>query len=291
MALVGLEKLYYALITSDTSSELAFNTPVYLAGVKELGISPKQNTEKLFAENKLWDQDTVLEEVEVTINIADLTNTQLVALLGHTLASEGGAYAKSSDEAPYVALLYKANKSNGESRYGVLYKGKFTLPEDSAKGQEGKVEYQTPSIKATFQPLQNNSMWKYQVDTDDPNCPVDIDTTWFTAVTVPGSDTVAPTVTTVPLDGAVGVAVDADVVFTFSKAILASTMTAGNIFLMKADGTAVAASLSLGTNNTVVTLNPTEDLTAGDYVAVCTTNVKSTAGVPLAANCIVNFTV
>lgn len=185
MALVGIEKLYYAPITADTESELTFETPVYLAGVKEINIKPKQNTEKNYAENKLWDQETVLEEVEVEINITDLTSEQLSKLLGHTLASEGGVYAKSDDSAPYVAILYKANKSNKKMRYGVLYKGKFTLPEDSAKGQEEKVEYQNPSISAIFQPTKNNGMWKYQVDTDDANCPADIDSTWFTAVKIP----------------------------------------------------------------------------------------------------------
>lgn len=192
MAVVGLEKLYYAKITKDDATGLTFETPVYLPGIKEIKISPKVSTEKMYAENKLWEQSTSLDDVEVSINIADLSNAQASELLGHTLATEGGIFAKSDDIAPYIALLYKANKSNGKARYGVLYKGKMELPDDNAKGKEGKTDFQTPEMKATFQPLQNNGLWKYQVDSDDPSCPATIETDFFTSVIIPTKKVTTP---------------------------------------------------------------------------------------------------
>lgn len=185
MAIAGLEKLYYAKITKDDNTGVTFGTPVYLPGIKEIKVSPKVSTEKLYAENKLWEQSTSLDDIEVSINLADLTNAQLADLLGHKLAEEGGIIASDTDEAPYIALLYVANKSNGKKRYGVLYKGKMELPDDSSKGKEGKTDFQTPEVKSTFQPLQNNGMWKYQVDSDDPSCPATIETDFFTSVIVP----------------------------------------------------------------------------------------------------------
>lgn len=185
MALIGLEKLYYALVTKDDDIDLTFGTPVYLPGIKEIGVAPTKSTNKLFAENVLWEQVTSLEDVAVTINLADLSNKDSAILLGQSVATEGGVFAKEQDEPPYVALLYKANKSNGESRFQVLYKGKFTLPNDDAKTKEGQVDYKTPNIAATFQPTKNNGMWKYQVDTDDADAPIDLDTSFFTSVIVP----------------------------------------------------------------------------------------------------------
>ncbi len=185
MALIGLEKLYYALLTKDDETGLTYGKPVYLPGVKSISASPKVSTEKLYAENKLWDQDTAIEEIEVGINLADLSNKESATLLGHTIATEGGVFASDGDTAPYIALLYKANKSNKQARYQVLYKGKFELPAENVKGKEGKTEFQTPDIKGIFQPTQNNGNWKYQVDTDDANCPVGIDTAFFDAVIMP----------------------------------------------------------------------------------------------------------
>lgn len=190
MATIGVEKLYFAVITKDSQTEVIFDTPVYLEGVQEIKIKPKQSTAKAYAENKLWVQFTSLDEIEVSINLFDLTKENQIKLLGHTAATEGGLFATNSDSAPYVALLYCANTSKqGIKRYGILYKGKFELPEDSVKGQEGKIDYQTPEMKATFQPLIKNGMWKYFVDTDDADCPIDIDTKFFTKVTVPTKKT------------------------------------------------------------------------------------------------------
>ena len=291
MALVGLEKLYFAPITKDDATGITFDTPEYIPGVKEIKVSPKVSTEKMYAENQLWEQDTALDSIEVAINVADFTNAQLAKYVGHKVTTEGGIVANVSDIAPYVAIMYKANKSNGKNRYGILYKGKLELPEDTAKGKEGKTVFQTPEVKATFQPLQYNGDWKYQVDSDDPAAPVDIDSTFFNAVTVAEADSAVPTVTSSPLDAATGVATSANVVFTFSKAVAANTVNASNVFLMKADGTAVAAVLSLDATSKIITLNPAADISAGAHVAVCTTGVKSVAGIPAAANTIVNFTV
>lgn len=196
MAIIGLEKLFYAKITQDDAKEIKFDIPSYLAGIKEIKIAPKSNTEKLYAENKLWDQATTLQDVDVTVNLADLTSGQSADLLGQTVAAEGGVYASDSDIAPYIALLYVANKANGKKRYGILYKGKMELPDDSAKGQEGKTDFQTPEMKATFQPLQNNGMWKYTIDEDDPNCPADIETKFFASVIVPTKKATIPASTT-----------------------------------------------------------------------------------------------
>lgn len=192
MAIIGLEKLYYAKLIKDDELGTEHDIPEYLAGVKEIKVTPKTSTEKLYAENQIWDQDTALDEIEVSINIADLTNEERAKLLGHTLATEGGVFAKEDDVAPYIALLYKANKRNHKARYQVLYKGKFELPEDSSKGKEGKTEYQTPQLKGIFQPLKFNKMWKWQVDEDDADCPADIGKQFFEKVTIPTKKIVTP---------------------------------------------------------------------------------------------------
>ena len=292
MSVVGLEKLYIAPLTNDSSTSLTYGTPVYYPGVQEIGIKPKQNTEKQYAENILWDQATAFDSADVDIAQADLTSAQRAALLGQTIASAGGVYAKGSDVPPYVALLYKANLSGGGYRYGVLYKGAFNLPEDSMKTQEGKPTFQAPKLTAIFQPAQYNSMWEYHVDTTDPNCPVDIADTWFTAVVIADADTTPPTVTTVPLDAATGVAVDANMVWTFNEAIDPAKVTAANFFLVKAtDGTIVAGALSIDATNKIVTLNPTSNMSASTaHIAIATTNVTDIAGNALAAASITNFT-
>lgn len=185
MAIVGLEKLYYALLIKDDETGLEYDTPVYLPGVKAISVSPATTTGSLYAENVLWEQETAISEIAVGITLADLSNKDSAILLGQTVAEEGGIFASEGDNPPYVALLYKANKSNKQARYQVLYKGKFTLPEENKQGKEGNINFQTPQIGAIFQPTRHNGNWKYQVDTDDPDCPSNIDTLFFEDVIIP----------------------------------------------------------------------------------------------------------
>lgn len=291
MALKGVERIFYAKVIKDDAAGLIFDKPKYLPGVQNITIKPKQNTEKLYGENKVWEQDTVLDSADVDLELAEMTNANLADLLGHKIDANGGIIANSSDEAPYIALLIEANKSKGEIRYMIIYKGKLGLPDDTAKGQEGKPQYQTPKLSGTFQPLQFNGDWKYQIDTDDPNCPEDIDERFFNAVITSVADNVAPIVTNSPLDGDSGVVPSANIVFTFDKAIQTDVITNANIFLMKIDGSIIESELTLSDDYKVVTLNPKENMASGSYVAICTKNIKSVHGVPIETSKVINFTV
>lgn len=201
------------------------------------------------------------------------------------------------DVAPYVAVLYKAPIVGGY-RYGVLYKGRFGPYDEEYAQKEGKTTYGVPVLAATFLPTDyltaaSKHLVEYHVDTTDPNCPADIDTTWFASVTVPGADTTPPTVTVVPLDAATGVLATANVVWTFSEAIDPAKVTSDNFVLIKStDGVVVAGALTLDTTGKIVTLDPTASLTAGGiYIAIATTNVCDLSGNKLAAASHVRFTV
>ena len=156
-----------------------------------------------------------------------------------------------ADDAPYVAIGYEREKANGKSRFIWLYKTMFKEVDEEGKTKEDKMEFQTPKLSGTAIANKNGD-WKKVADEDVKGSAI----TDFLA-TVPISepyDSVAPTVTTVPLDAATGVAVGASVVYTFSKAINPADVTDGNFFLLKS-GANVACGLTLGTSNTVVTIS------------------------------------
>lgn len=59
-------------------------------------------------------------------------------MLGHKLATEGGIIRSANDKAPEVALLYKAIKANGKARYGIMYKGTFSIGDEVIKEKKVK---------------------------------------------------------------------------------------------------------------------------------------------------------
>lgn len=58
--------------------------------------------------------------------------------------------------------MFEKTLTSGVTEYVTLFKGKFTLPEDKTKTKEGKTEYQTRSVSATFLPLKSG-VWKHYV--------------------------------------------------------------------------------------------------------------------------------
>lgn len=302
MPATGITKCYIAKNLTDTIDALVYDTPQYFENIQELDIKPKTNTDKAYGENRLIDQATLFDSADVTANWYDLYVQQRAFVLGQNISAEGGTYAATGDVAPYVALLYKSPLTGGQgNRYGVIYKGQFTLPDDTMKGLQGKPDLgQTPKLTGAFQStnyvikvadpntgiLVEKHIWEYHIDTTE-----DLDATWFANVYVPNIDTGAPTATSVPLDAATGVLTTADVVFTFSKKLLASTVISNNILLMKEDGTAIASTISLDSTCKIITIHPVTALAAGNYVAIITKGVISASGVPVADNIVTNFTV
>lgn len=63
--------------------------------------------------NKIPSVFKLFDSAEVEVNLADLTSAQRAKLLGQTVATEGGVYASDKDQAPYTAVLYKANLTGG----------------------------------------------------------------------------------------------------------------------------------------------------------------------------------
>jgi len=113
------------------------------------------------------------------------------------------------------------------------------------------------------------------------------------------ADTVVPTLSSsTPADGATGVAVDANIVLTFSEAV---DVESGNITLMKSDGSTVEAidvtgSLVTGTGTTAITINPSATLASstGYYLNIAATafddsSSNSYAGITNATT--LNFTI
>ena len=285
-AFIGLKNMVYAKLLDETIN--SYDTVSEIAPAISAKIKPKVNSAILYADNRAVETVSALGEIEVELEVSDIPLEILADLLGHTIDTNTGVITYSSaDSAPYVAIGYERNKANGKKRQTWLLKGKFEEVEEEGATGEDKIKFSTGKIKAIFVAREDGN-WNYTMDEDSA---VAAPSTFLDAVFSPTIDLVAPTVSSSPTDAATGVAVDANVVFTFNKAVNANTITADNVFLMKADGTAVACALTLGTNNTVVTLNPGTNLSGSTaYIAVATTGCKSVANVALAANCVVNFT-
>lgn len=161
----GVEKAYYAILKTDGATP-TYDPVVYLQGLREISVAPKEEQASIYAENRLYESESSLGEIEVTLDFASIETVDYAALLGKKLAEKGGIIENANDQAPYIALMVEKTLSGGDKEYLTLFKGKLSIPEDKAKTKEGKTEFQTASISGVFMPL-DNGIWKHTVKTSD----------------------------------------------------------------------------------------------------------------------------
>lgn len=161
----GVEKAYYAILTKDGATP-TYESAKYLPGLREISVTAKEEQATIYAENRLYDSENALGDIEVTLDFASIDTADYSVLLGKNIASDGGIIESADDQAPYIALMVEKTLSGGVKEYLTLFKGKLSIPEDKAKTKEGKTEYQTVSISGLFMPLENG-IWKHAVKTTD----------------------------------------------------------------------------------------------------------------------------
>lgn len=177
MATIGLSDVYYAPLTTDSASDLAYGTPVRIPGAIQADINPNTSSSTLFADDGPWETASALGEITLTLNMADIPLPTLAVLLGATY--EGGVFKNSStDTPPFVALGFRALKANGNYRYFWLFKGKFAPSDETLTTKEDTISWDTPTIEGSFVTLINNGLWRAVGDADETD--FTMANTWFT---------------------------------------------------------------------------------------------------------------
>lgn len=297
MPRVGIKKLYVAKMLTDTAAGMTFDTPVYFKDVQRLGIKPKTNTDKAYAENRMVDQATEFDSADVDFDRYSMSSTERALILGQTIAANGGIIASQGDQPPFIAVLYKAPirvNNSVQNRYGVIYKSIFTPGDEEMKGLEGKPDLsQNDKVSGVAQPTEWSYLdaenkekhpWEYHIDTAE-----DLDDTWFAAVQIPSVSAVSALAlsSSLPANNATGVAASTKPTLTFNNAIAKY----GDVLLLNVtDSALVANTMALDNTNKILTITPTANLLTGKTYNIVLNGVTDIYGQVLATQ-IIKFTV
>lgn len=291
-SIIGIDSVYYALLSSDTSAGATWQAAVAMPGITEAGVNPNGAVSTLFADNGPAVVANSVGEIEVSLKVADLTPVERATLLGHTRAG-GVTLFKGNDSSPDVAIGFRTLLSDGTYGYAWLHKGKFAETQETFATKGDKIVFQVPTLTGKFTLLEYNGEYRRTTRTDDPDYVAATGTNWFTNGPLGVADITPPTITSVvPANNATAVAVSSTVVWTFSEAMLSSEVINDHFFVLAdVGGTAVAGTLSLNAAKTIVTFTPTSNLAALTvYKAIVTTGAKDLAGNKLAAPNVTKFT-
>lgn len=179
--LIGVRNLHYALLKTDDATGVTYDTPVSIPGVRTIDVKPSSGVDTLYGDDAPFDIASYLGNIEVTIDTAELSVEDMAALLGHTV-SKGIIDFKSTDEAPYVAVLFESVKSNGKKRFVKLLKGKFAEPEENYQTKDSSVHWNTAKITGHFVVRTYDSAWKRVADEDGKDFEAATADAWYETV-------------------------------------------------------------------------------------------------------------
>lgn len=150
MATIGLDKLVYAPITEDKNGNETYGTPVQLAKAISADLSIELNEAILFADDGQSETVKEFKSGTISLGVDDIGNEAAVALVGATLDSNGVLISGGEDISQYVAIGFRAKKSNGKYKYYWLYRVLFGIPATNLATKGDSITFSTPTIEGAI---------------------------------------------------------------------------------------------------------------------------------------------
>ena len=291
MAMIqGIKKIVYSKRVDGTGENGVapiYQTPVRIYGANTAEVTRKNAKDTYYGDDQPQETAYGRDVTTIGLTVKSLSPEIYADLLGHTMVG-GEIQANYNDEPPHVAIGIEFAKSSGGKKMEWFVNGQFELPSETVETKGESVKLQPLKITGDFSGETYDGAAERILDSDAVDYTAAKAAVFFDNP-IADADTTAPTVTCVPADGATAVAVDADIVLTFSEAIAVSTLVVGSsLVIAKDDGTVVAGTGAWNTAHTVYTFTPTSNL-SGNYNVNVTTAVKDLSGNALAAVNIFNF--
>ena len=79
---ISVDKLYYALVLSDTEEGTTYSAPIWLQGVNSVSYNPNTQTQSYDADGGTYESYSADGDIQTTITVADLLPEHYAALMG-----------------------------------------------------------------------------------------------------------------------------------------------------------------------------------------------------------------
>lgn len=189
MSTIGLDSLYYATITENTSGEETYGTPARLAKAINCDLSVELAEAILYADDAAAEVIKTFKEGKLSLGVDDIGIDKAKDLTGATVDDKGVLVSTGEDIGSPVAIGFRAMKPNGKYRYFWLYRVQFGVPATNLQTKGDSITFQTPTIEGTVmtrhKAVNGKHPWKSEVTEGDTGVTSTTITGWFTSVYEP----------------------------------------------------------------------------------------------------------
>lgn len=185
----ALKDIYIALVTKNSATEYATETPIKLGRAISAKVTFKKNVDKTRSDDSVEEVIESDEGIEIEFDVNKLSPEQKAILRGATYKNGMLVYNK-DDQAKEVAIGWRAKNTNGKYEFVWYYCGKFNggWSEDYETEQD-KIKTQTSKMKGTFYSREKDGNSCVEVDEsyllEEHNSAKSAIEAWFTKVPEP----------------------------------------------------------------------------------------------------------
>lgn len=180
----GVLDIYYALMETDDSPAAAPTYDEYKVMGKTIQatITPNYKEGKVYASNVATRQEKRVDTYTVSLNLDKIPYAVRQELLGRFQDDNHVQIIKGGQVAPWVAIAFALTLDDGSEELWTLYKGKFSEPTQSAQTDSDSMNYQHPTIEATFVRREWDNALAAVAATADASVPATVRADWFEEV-------------------------------------------------------------------------------------------------------------
>lgn len=182
MAIKGLDKLHYAVITAEDDQSTTYGEVKPFGPAMALNLQPTINRGNLRADDKVLFSDSSKGPITVSVNTAYLKDEVEADVLGKTVDANGGISDSASDNPPYIAIGGRAKSARGGYEYFWIYRVKLAPAEENKQTEQDTPSYQTPNLTGEALPRLHDSLEKYKVWDQKEGLAAGLIDEWFTKV-------------------------------------------------------------------------------------------------------------
>lgn len=144
-ASTGVDEFYYGIINDGTTADKVYRVE-YL---QEISIEKDGEIEKAYGDNKVAELAYSSGDTSVTSQFHKIPMEDKKRLFGYE-EQDGIVATGSSDNPPYVAVVFAKTHEDGSKEYVGLPKGMFMPPNIEGNTKEDSTEFSSEEIEAEF---------------------------------------------------------------------------------------------------------------------------------------------
>lgn len=180
---INVKNLVACLLTTDTQAGVEYGEVFPLAKAMTVDVTPSHATGVLYGDGAQEENIAKLTGLSAKLEVNKISIENRAKIHGHVYENGVMIYDK-ADQAPYIALGYQIEGTNGYSEYVWLLKGRVQEGNQKAQQATDNINFSTDEMTVNFVPREYDGHFEFTADSSNDDLYADQIAAWLTTAPV-----------------------------------------------------------------------------------------------------------